>query len=269
MNKIVYRLVIITIFMALACSSGQSSYGKLKNFKGVQLYYTNAVTEKQADALGEYIISSGFADGSPKTVQLAKTGKTFEFRMVIKKGIEKDDEFITIFKQLASELSNDVFDGDQVDVHLCNDQLETIRVVVASESGSASNKGNGSEYSSEEPPPPSNSNSSYGKENDYNGVQLFHTNTVTDDEAEELGRYLVESEFADGQPKTVQINRSGNTYEFRMVVKKGIEQDQEFVNVAKMMAAELSEKVFNGNQVDIHFCDENLETLRVIVNLNN
>lgn len=104
----------------------------------------------------------------------------------------------------------------------------------------------------------------YGKEKTFKGVQLFYTSTITEAEANLLGAYLIESEFADGSEKTVQMNKSGNTYEFRMVVKKGIEQDQEYVELGKLMGAELSAAVFNGEQVDVHFCDENLKTLRVL-----
>lgn len=109
-----------------------------------------------------------------------------------------------------------------------------------------------------------NSCTNYGKEKEFNGVQLFYTSSITESEVNSLGNYLIESEFADGEYKTVQINKSGNTYEFRMVVKKGIEQDQEYCNLGKLMAAEISSEVFNGKQVDLHFCDENLETLRVL-----
>lgn len=104
----------------------------------------------------------------------------------------------------------------------------------------------------------------YGKEKNFNGVQLFYTSTITETEANSLGNYLIESEFADGERKTIQLNKSGNTYEFRMVVKKGIEQDPEYIELGKLMAAELSFEIFNGNQVDIHFCDESLKTLRVL-----
>jgi len=104
----------------------------------------------------------------------------------------------------------------------------------------------------------------YGTEKNFNGVQLFYTFEITESEANSLGRYLIESEFADGGEKTVQLNKSGNTYEFRMIVKKGIEQDPEYVELGKYMAAEISTEVFNGAQVDVHFCDEYLETLRVM-----
>ena len=78
----------------------------------------------------------------------------------------------------------------------------------------------------------------YGTEKNFNGVQLFYTFEITESEANSLGRYLIESEFADGGEKTVQLNKSGNTYEFRMIVKKGIEQDPEYVELGKYMAAE-------------------------------
>ena len=49
-----------------------------------------------------------------------------------------------------------------------------------------------------------------------------------------------------------------------MVVKTGIEQDPEYTEMGKLMAAEISSAVFNGDLVDVHFCDENLNTLRVL-----
>ena len=104
----------------------------------------------------------------------------------------------------------------------------------------------------------------YGKEKNFNGLQLFYTSNITETEANSMGNYLIESEFADGEEKTVQLNKSGNTYEFRMVVKKGIEQDPEYTELGKLIAAEISSEVFNGAQVDVHFCDENLKTLRVL-----
>lgn len=76
---------------------------------------------------------------------------------------------------------------------------------------------------------------------------------------------MVSNEFFDGNEKTVQLNKNGSTYEFRMVIKKGIENDQEFINIFKQFAEELSVNVFEGSQTDIHLYDEYLKTLRVVV----
>ena len=102
-----------------------------------------------------------------------------------------------------------------------------------------------------------------------NGGELYYTSSISTREAYKLGEYLEDSGFFDGERKTVQINKTGNTYEFRMVVKKGLENDEEFIQLAKLFSIELSEEVFNGYDVDVHLCDINLETLRVVVVLTS
>lgn len=106
--------------------------------------------------------------------------------------------------------------------------------------------------------------SGLGTEKDFNGVQLFYTSGVRESLVDSLGQFLIASEFADGQSKTIQLNLNEQTYEFRMVVKKGIETDPEYIEFAKQYAAQMSASLFGGVQVDIHFCDDNMNTLRVI-----
>jgi hypothetical protein len=104
----------------------------------------------------------------------------------------------------------------------------------------------------------------YGKQINKNGLQLFYTENVTEEEANRMVKFLIESESIDGEKKTVQLNKNGKTYEFRMVVKKGIEQDPEYIEIFKNFTLELSKFVFNNSPVDIHMCDELLNTIRVI-----
>jgi len=108
---------------------GCDNYGEEKYFNGTQLFYTSNVTEREADRLGQFLIDWGFADGEYKTVQLNKTGNTYEFRMVVKTGIENDPVFRDVFRLATIELSDGVFDGANVDIHLCNDRLKTLSVV--------------------------------------------------------------------------------------------------------------------------------------------
>ena len=106
----------------------------------------------------------------------------------------------------------------------------------------------------------------YGELLEFNGGELYYTSNVTLAEANKLGKYCVQEQLFNGNRKTVQLDKEGSTYLFRIVVKKGLENDQEYINIAKATAAQLSREVFNGQQVDIHLCDENLKTLRVVVN---
>ena len=121
--------VITLLFTLLFIGCGD--YGTLLEFNGGELYYTSSVSERDAYKLGEYLVESGFFDGQGKTIQLNKTDDTYEFRMVIKTGIEKDEEFIQLFKMMCIELSDYVFNGNTVDIHLCDEYLNTLRVVVA------------------------------------------------------------------------------------------------------------------------------------------
>ena len=123
--KKVIPILLLMIFISCA------DYGTLLEFNGGELYYKSPVSEREAYKLGEYLVESEFFDGEPKTVQLDKTGNTYNFRMVIKVGIEKDEEFIQLFKVFSNELSEYVFNGNAVDIHLCDESLNTLRVVVA------------------------------------------------------------------------------------------------------------------------------------------
>lgn len=127
-RKILYFVVTTLLFSGLS-GCGQN-YGTMMEFNGGELYYTSNVSQVEASRLGSYLVSSQFFDGTRKTVQLDNNAGTYEFRMVVKKGIESDQEFLQLFKLFAAELSRDVFGGSQVDIHLCDERLETLRVVV-------------------------------------------------------------------------------------------------------------------------------------------
>ena len=123
MKNLLY-ILLITIFTSCG------DYGTLLEFNGGELYYTSSISEREAYRLGEFLVDNEFFDGEGKTVQINKSGNTYEFRMVVKKGIEKDEEFIQVFKNLSAVLSEDVFDGYSVDIHLCDVYINTLRVVV-------------------------------------------------------------------------------------------------------------------------------------------
>jgi len=106
------------------------NYGTRKMFNGTELYYTSAVTEKEADKLGAWLISQGIANGDRKTVQLDKSGSTYELKLVVKKGLEQDQEYADGMKEIGMYLRG-VFNGANVDVHLCDERLQTLRVVPA------------------------------------------------------------------------------------------------------------------------------------------
>ncbi len=104
-----------------------------------------------------------------------------------------------------------------------------------------------------------------GKKTERNGCELYRKKPVKKSQAKKLLKYLDKQQFCDGNKKTVQIRKKGSTYEFRMVVKKGIEKDKAYIKTAKLFAHQMSVNVFDNAQVDLHMCDKRLKTLRVVV----
>jgi hypothetical protein len=221
-------------------------WGNKLTFNGGDLYYVSSVKETEAKKLGEYLTQGGFFDGSPISVQIQKSRDIWEFRMVVKQGYEKDEKIVEDMKEVAAELSKNVFEGAPVNVHLCDSQFKTLRVVnfPKSDKGVAQ--------------------SQYGVKLIFNAGELYYNEPVTRSEAEKLGQYLVQAKFFDGTRKSVQINKSGQTYQFRYVVIGGYDQKEEYIDLVKQFSAQLSEGVFQNAAVDIHLCDSYLKTQRVV-----
>ncbi len=120
-----FLAVTILLVIGLACSS----FGEKLEFNGGELYYTKNVNESEAKKLGEYLVKTGYFSGKPATVQLDKSGTTYQVRLVIKKELQNDKEFAEAAKESASQFSKEVFNNATTEIHICDDQLKTIQVV--------------------------------------------------------------------------------------------------------------------------------------------
>jgi hypothetical protein len=119
--------LLLTALLAVVCACSTS--WKRLEFKGGELYYWG-VTPSKAQRLGEYLVKTGFFDGSKKSVQLKQDNKTYHVRIIVEKGLENDSEIIHLTELAARDYSRNVFEGSPVDIHLCNDHWSTIRVVI-------------------------------------------------------------------------------------------------------------------------------------------
>jgi hypothetical protein len=103
--------------------------GQLMMFNGGELYYTSSVSKPEARKLGEYLVKSRFFDGARKSVQITRSKGTMQFRMVVIKGMQANPQLVQTVTQFSKELSRDVFGGQLVEVHLCDEYLKTLKVV--------------------------------------------------------------------------------------------------------------------------------------------
>jgi hypothetical protein len=110
-------------------SVGEMAMGQKIMFNGGELYYTSSVSEPEARKLGKYLVKNGFFDGSPKSVQITRSNGTIQFRMVVIKGMDRNPQYVQTVTQFSQELSRDVFGGEIIELHLCDEYLKTLKVV--------------------------------------------------------------------------------------------------------------------------------------------
>lgn len=109
--------------------NGCANYGEKLEFNGGELYYTEGVSEEEANKLGDYLVKEGYFDGEEKSVQLQKDGDHFVFRAVIQEDYMEDENIAKVFEVVGAQISQAVFNGAPVDVHLTDEYLETKKTI--------------------------------------------------------------------------------------------------------------------------------------------
>ena len=85
----------------------------------------------------------------------------------------------------------------------------------------------------------------YGEKLSYGKNELYYTKNVTKDDATKLGNYLKEQKFFTDDDRTisVQLDKTKDTFLFRMVVLDSALNDKNFIANANAFPADLSEHV--------------------------
>jgi len=128
-------MAVLTVTGFLIASKISPSYGNLMEFNGGQLFYTSSVTKDETIRLGEYLVEADLFDGKPKTAQIDKSGDTYKFRIIAMEGAEKNPLFMVAFQQVGANLSENVFDGAPVEIHVCDNNFKTVKVLKTASSG--------------------------------------------------------------------------------------------------------------------------------------
>ena len=106
----------------------------------------------------------------------------------------------------------------------------------------------------------------YGKKLTFNGTEVYYKDGIEKSEAENLGNFLVRSEFADGRTKSVQLtkNEENGNYVFRMVTNKDAQEKKQYEILFKVLASQISDSVFSGEPVDFDICTNTFESVKYL-----
>jgi tRNA U34 5-methylaminomethyl-2-thiouridine-forming methyltransferase MnmC len=118
-------LFCVSLFIFAGCTSYGKKYAADKDH---EVYYKgDGVDEANAKKLADYLKEQGyFTDNHQATVQIVKTKDSFNLNFVYDKAqvnAEREAKFL-IF---GGAISRDVFNSAPVNIHLCDDKLETFK----------------------------------------------------------------------------------------------------------------------------------------------
>lgn len=96
---------------------------------------------------------------------------------------------------------------------------------------------------------------------------VYFTSNVNEDEVESLGQYLLEYEFftEDGQTISLKLDKNFNdTYIVSVIIDEGYVEDEEVLQIFTDLGHDISQDVFNGKKVEIHFTNSRFKKLKVV-----
>jgi hypothetical protein len=232
MKRKIFALLLPFLFFLSACNNWGD---KIKMNEG-EVYYKEPAGKTEAETLAKYLVTTGYFDGTPATVQLLKDGDFYTVNFVIKKGMSEDSSVVEDYKRMSPLLSYNVFQGTIVNIGLCNTDLEREKYIPGF---------------------------NFGKLIRFGDDDLYYLDRIDKKTAKKFGKYLQESGFFSGRGLNAQLSKKGNVYQFKYNVQKDYEKDEQYRATARAYATLLSRDLFDSAEVEIHLCDNYFNTLAV------
>jgi hypothetical protein len=125
MRRVFIIMAVIAVFF-VACTN----YGTKKTYGKGELYYTENITEAEADSVGAFLSEIGYLnDETGVTVQVDKVDTVYKLRFVVKEEYHTNDSLDFFFKIYGNMASERVFGGKTVEVDLCDNLLKPQRTI--------------------------------------------------------------------------------------------------------------------------------------------
>ena len=228
------------LILALICVTSVGcgpNFGDKIFVKKTEIFYKDGATKADAEKLGKQLEAMGFIDDKRKSVQLVKRDSVWEFRMATTKADQTKTDTGPL-KLYCLELSS-AFDGDEVEVHLCNQKLETQSIV----------KGlRGKRYELER---------TIAKKvlrNDY-----YYTD-VELEQVKNFAAIALGTQLDTSSGFIYHLSQPEKVVEIRMAHPKAAKGDRRLATAARSTAKAASNKIFGGKQVDVLICDQFFQT---------
>jgi hypothetical protein len=241
-GKVIGALLFIAALIFLAIRLGQGFLGagmghRLAVTDTEELYYRD-VSEEDAQRLGQALKDVGyFTGGGRKTVQISRQDNRYVLALVVKHGTWDMPDMADSMRLLGLQLSARVFNGEPVEVRLCDERMREKKSVKLDET--------------------------LGKllifRAAVQGAEEIFYRGVTEAEARTLGNFLMQKQYFGGQgARTVLLTRDADGMKVTLVVAGGTwnnaEADQDF----RMLGGQMRRELFGNAATEVRLADEQL-----------
>lgn len=124
-------MMLAGLLLAATCVAG-CDYGKKIEFDNFEIYYTEAVTEAEAQKVGEFFAKS--KTEQKRSMQLDRRDDTYIIRMVMRDDYQEffkqqDQDYVANMRILANYSSKELLNGNPVEMHLTDKYFKPHEVV--------------------------------------------------------------------------------------------------------------------------------------------
>ncbi|MDB2686387.1 hypothetical protein N9Y42_04190 [Mariniblastus sp.] len=222
-----FLYLILTSIVVTSVGCGPD-FGEKLVVKKTEIYYKDGATKADAEKLQEKLEEMELIDDKPKSVQLTKRGDVWEFRLATG-DIKEAEAAKNSLKLYCAELSS-AFDGDEVEVHLCNQKLETKSIVTGL---------SGLRYAL--------------------GGNTYFYEDVDLDQVKNFASIAFGAQLDSGAGHRYHLSKPESGVEIRVTYPKLAKGNKRLAVAARDTAVAASKNVFGGKKVDVLICDEYFE----------
>jgi|GEM_PF-1017676 len=124
--------VILTAILLIPIIYARNIPESKLTFSGDEIYYNSNVKELEIENLGQYLIEYGFFQNDNNTISLKLdkgTNELYIVSVIVDKESLNNSEMLEAFTTFAQDISKDVFKNAKVEIHLCDDRFNKLKVV--------------------------------------------------------------------------------------------------------------------------------------------
>ena len=210
--------------------------GKLIESNNNELFYTQTISDEESQKFVDYLKSNGiWTTATANLDQLDKETEQYIYR-TNNKIFEADQSNAKMFSALAS---TKIFDGYDVTIEITDKQLRPIIIVP-------------SYY--------------LGELLEYENNKLFHSENITDYQANSLLDYLIAwNVFSTESQKGGLLTIEKDEYIFKLIIDANMHENDETRQTLAVLGNMIKENVFPNQKVHVHIANPALETVSVVI----